>query len=265
MNNLAAILKPEASRSDEVEQLLRQCIKAEKELYGPSNDATLNTTEQLASLLHHTRGLHAQAEELLRDVLQERRAALGLGHESTITTMVNLASVFRAMGQTPQSEALLKEAHEASLKALGAGHYKTKQIERELTGLGAGPKGTGGTFVAKGFDMTIKTLGVAAGWQELFDHVDNSDAGLEEAFAKVDTDTSGKIDAKELKAYIQSKYKSIEGLDDKTIEQMMAAADTNKDGEIDLDEFKMIMRAGAGLGAGPSVETEEESFRDGAL
>jgi hypothetical protein len=42
---------------------------------------------------------------------QERRAALGLGHESTITTMVNLASVFRAMGQTPQSEALLKEAH----------------------------------------------------------------------------------------------------------------------------------------------------------
>lgn len=78
MNNLAALLKPEASRSDEVEQLLRQCIKAEKELYGPSNDATLNTTEQLASLLHHTRGLHAQAEELLRDVLQERRAALGL-------------------------------------------------------------------------------------------------------------------------------------------------------------------------------------------
>ena len=161
--------------------------------------------------------------------------------------MVNLASVFRAMGQTPQSEALLKEAHEASLKALGAGHYKTKLIERDLTGLGAGPKGTGGSFVAKGFDMTIKTLGVASGWQEVFDNFDNSDAGLEEAFAKVDTDTSGKINAEEMKAYILSVYPK--GLNDRKIAQMMAAADTNKDGEIDLAEFKVIMRAGPPVGA----------------
>ena len=69
-----------------------------------------------------------------------------------------------------------------------------------------------------------------------------SDAGLEEAFAMVDTDKSGKISAAEMKAYILSVYEK--GIDDKTIGEMMAAADTNQDGEIDLAEFKIIMGAG---------------------
>ena len=69
-----------------------------------------------------------------------------------------------------------------------------------------------------------------------------SDAGLEEAFAMVDTDKSGKISAAEMKAYILSVYQK--GIDDKTIGEMMAAADTNQDGEIDLAEFKIIMGAG---------------------
>jgi hypothetical protein len=69
-----------------------------------------------------------------------------------------------------------------------------------------------------------------------------SDTGLEEAFAKVDTDKSGKISAAEMKAYILSVYQK--GLDDKTLGEMMAAADTNQDGEIDLAEFKIIMGAG---------------------
>ena len=67
---------------------------------------------------------------------------------------------------------------------------------------------------------------------------EESDAGLEVAFAKVDTDKSGKISAAEMKAYMYQ-----EGLDDNTIDEMMAAADTNQDGEIDLAEFKLIMRA----------------------
>ena len=65
--------------------------------------------------------------------------------------------------------------------------------------------------------------------------------------AKVDTDTSGKINAEEMKAYILSVYPK--GLNDRKIAQMMAAADTNKDGEIDLAEFKVIMRAGPPVGA----------------
>ena len=72
--------------------------------------------------------------------------------------------------------------------------------------------------------------------------IDKSDAGLEAAFAKIDIDKSGKIDADEMKGYILSTYEN--GLDDKTIDEMMMAADIDKDGEVNLAEFMVIMRAG---------------------
>ena len=88
-----------------------------------------------------------------------------------------------------------------------------------------------------------KLAGEASIWQEVFgEDIDKSDAGLEAAFAKVDVDKSGKINAAEMKAYILSVYEK--GLDDKSFGEMIATADTNNDGEIDLDKFKIIMRAG---------------------
>ncbi|KOO27305.1 hypothetical protein Ctob_002298 [Chrysochromulina tobinii] len=72
--------------------------------------------------------------------------------------------------------------------------------------------------------------------------IDKSDAGLEAAFAKIDIDKSGKIDADEMKGYILSTYEN--GLDDKTIDEMMTAADIDKDGKVTLAEFMVIMRAG---------------------
>jgi len=74
------------------------------------------------------------------------------------------------------------------------------------------------------------------------EEMDKSDASLEAAFAKLDTDHSGKIDRNEMKAYILSVYDR--GIDDKTIGDMMARAGANNDGDVDLDEFKAIMRAG---------------------
>ena len=74
------------------------------------------------------------------------------------------------------------------------------------------------------------------------EEMDKSDAILEAAFAKLDTDHSGKIDRNEMKAYILSVYDR--GIDVKTIGDMMAGSDANNDGEVDLDEFKAIMRAG---------------------
>ena len=101
-----------------------------------------------------------------------------------------------------------------------------------------------GSLVVTGLEKT----GVTAGFQAVFGKgIDKSDAGLEAAFTKVDTDKSGKINAEEMKAYILSVYPK--GLNDRKIAQMMAAADTNKDGEIDLAEFKVIMRAGPPVGA----------------
>jgi hypothetical protein len=110
------------------------------------------------------------------------------------------------------------------------------------TFVGDGVKATG-NLVATGLEKTIETLGLAQGFQAVFgEDIDKSDAGLEAAFAKVDVDKSGKINAAEMKAYILSVYEK--GLDDKSIGEMIATADTNNDGEIDLDEFKIIMRAG---------------------
>jgi EF-hand domain pair len=110
------------------------------------------------------------------------------------------------------------------------------------TFVGDGVKATG-NLVATGLEKTIETLGLAQGFQAVFgEDIDKSDAGLEAAFAKVDVDKSGKINAAEMKAYILSVYEK--GLDDKSFGEMIATADTNNDGEIDLDEFKIIMRAG---------------------
>ena len=106
----------------------------------------------------------------------------------------------------------------------------------------SGVKATGG-FVVIGLEKTFDTLGVTQGFQAAFaEDIDKSDAGLEAAFVKVDTDKSGKINAEEMKAYILSVYEK--AVDDKTIGEMMRAADTNQDGEIDLAEFKIIMGAG---------------------
>ena len=92
-----------------------------------------------------------------------------------------------------------------------------------------------------------KTLDVAQGFQAAFaEGIDRSEAGLEAAFAKVDTNQSGNINHEEMKTYILSVYPK---LTTKRIAQMIAVTDTNNDGEIDLDEFKAIMRAGPRVGA----------------
>ena len=115
------------------------------------------------------------------------------------------------------------------------------------TFVGDGVKATG-NLVATGLEKTIETLGLAQGFQAVFgEDIDKSDAGLEAAFAKVDVDKSGKMDAAEVKAYILTVYKN--GLDDKVVSEMMATADTNNDGEVDLNEFKIILRAGPKVSA----------------
>jgi hypothetical protein len=84
---------------------------------------------------------------------------------------------------------------------------------------------------------------VTAGFQAAFGEVtDKSDSGLEAAFALVDTNRSGKIDAVEMKAYLKESVYGKE-LDDQTINEMMTAADIDEDGEVSLAEFKTIIRA----------------------
>jgi len=98
--------------------------------------------------------------------------------------------------------------------------------------------------VSKGaLEATLKTLGGAAAFQLVFGaNIDKSDHGLEKAFKGVDTDSSGKISAKEMNAHITKVYGS--EMDSSIVEEMFKVADKDGDGEVDLDEFKAIMRAG---------------------
>lgn len=123
----------------------------------------------------------------------------------------------------------------------GAAYVGKKSLEGAKA-FGDGVKATG-SLVATGLEKTLMTLGVTAAFQAVFgESIDKSDVGLEAAFAKLDTNKSGKINCAEMKAYISSVYE--EGYDDDTIiAEMMASADMNLDGEMDLDEFKIIMRS----------------------
>jgi len=85
--------------------------------------------------------------------------------------------------------------------------------------------------------------GVVGFFQAVFgEDIDKSDSGLESEFDKMDKNGSGKIDASEMKAYLNRVYEK--RLDDKTIAKMIEEADLNQDGAMDLNEFKIIMRAG---------------------
>ena len=98
--------------------------------------------------------------------------------------------------------------------------------------------------VSKGaLEATQKSLGGAAAFQLVFGgNIDKSVNGLEKAFKGVDTDSSGKISAKEVKAHITKVYGS--EMDPAIVGEMFKVADKDGDGEVDLDEFKAIMRAG---------------------
>ena len=122
----------------------------------------------------------------------------------------------------------------------GAAFVGKKSLEGAKA-FGDGVKATG-DLVATGLEKTLVTLGVTAAFQAVFgESIDKSDAGLEAAFAKLDTKESGKINCAEMKEYVSSVY--AEGYDDTIIAEMMASADLNLDGEMDLNEFKIIMRS----------------------
>merc|ERR1719424_191519 len=74
---------------------------------------------------------------------------------------------------------------------------------------------------------------------------DDEMAVIKEAFAKFDTDNSGKIDLKELQQMCQEMGKK---LPDKQAEQAMAQLDQNGDGTVDFDEFVLWWTCTPGLG-----------------
>lgn len=70
-------------------------------------------------------------------------------------------------------------------------------------------------------------------------------AAVNEIFAKVDTDKSGKIDRKELKAGLKGLSKDI-GIpepNDKDVDETLRALDSNNDNQIDKNEMAELVKA----------------------
>lgn len=64
---------------------------------------------------------------------------------------------------------------------------------------------------------------------------------MRNAFVVFDTDGSGKIDAREIKALLEGDEFKDEN-DKNMLEAVVAEVDTNGDGEIDFEEFLIMMR-----------------------
>ncbi|MEB3163490.1 MAG: EF-hand domain-containing protein [Prochlorothrix sp.] len=62
---------------------------------------------------------------------------------------------------------------------------------------------------------------------------------LEDVFAQIDKDSSGFLDAEELKHLMHEANLQVS---DEEIKEMIRMADTNGDGLIDLKEFKQLMQ-----------------------
>ena len=62
---------------------------------------------------------------------------------------------------------------------------------------------------------------------------------LEDVFAQIDKDSSGFLDAEELKHLMHEANLQVS---DEEIQEMIRMADTNGDGLIDLKEFKQLMQ-----------------------
>jgi CHAT domain-containing protein len=111
-------------RYGEAEPLLREALRARREVFGPRHPDTLASLNHLAEL-YLAQGRYDDAEPLLREALQARREVLGPRHPGTLTSLNSLAVLYYSQGRYGDAEPLLQEALRTRREVLGPRHPDT--------------------------------------------------------------------------------------------------------------------------------------------
>ena len=115
----------------QADSLLQQAVETRRRILGPEHPDTLNSSAQLALVLHQE-GHFAQAETLDRQLLGIEQRVLGPKHRTTLLTMGNLSWTLDAQGRYDEAESLGRRTLEAQQRELGEYDPDTLNTMRRL-------------------------------------------------------------------------------------------------------------------------------------
>ena len=106
------------------DSLFRRALEARERVLGPEHPDTLNSVNNLASLLLR-KGDYAGADPLVRRALEARERVLGPEHPDTLSSVDNLAVLLSSKGDYAGADPLVRRALEARERVLGPEHPDT--------------------------------------------------------------------------------------------------------------------------------------------
>ena len=108
----------ERGRYREAIPLMRQCLVANEQAYGPEHPATLTAINNLAFFCKEG-GERDEAQGLYLRALEASERVLGPDHPDTLVTINSLGDLMRAGGKYDEAEALCRRALDVRQKTLG--------------------------------------------------------------------------------------------------------------------------------------------------
>ena len=119
------------SRSDEVEQYLKEALNQCEDIFGPNDFRTLSLVDDLATMyLEQRQG--ERADFVLWRELLAFRARLGLDHPETVMVQTQLAILCEEQGKYEETEDLLQRSLNSHERVLGSEHPKTLGLVASL-------------------------------------------------------------------------------------------------------------------------------------
>ena len=108
----------------EAELVYRDVLAAHKARYGPTHNATMQSTGRLASALWHQKKF-AEAESLRRNVAACRAGTLGAAHPLTLVSESELALALSSQDKFAEAARLFESTLAAQKRVLGHEHEQT--------------------------------------------------------------------------------------------------------------------------------------------
>ena len=131
LNNLASLLMQQG-KYDEAEEALRDALRIDELMFGPTHPDTADDTLNVAQLLQE-QGKYSEAEAYFRSAVASLRAVLGDEHSRVAVAISGLATNLRAQGMYDEALPLYREALETRRKVYG-GHHAV--VATSLSNLG---------------------------------------------------------------------------------------------------------------------------------